>query len=374
VLRTFEELEQARALWGEWSRPDADLDFFEVVARSRPEVSRPHVLLIAREDKRLGMVVGRLERIPLDCTVGYRAIYKPLVRSITIVPGGVVGSDDPEVLTALVDELRAALKRGEADVVTLVHVPMDSLLHRAVIETSGPVFRQHAARTDPHWTVDVPDSLAEFLSARSRNSRENVKRYSKRLVREFGDRLSVETFGSGADIDHLFRTIEPVAATTYQRRLGAGFADTGDQRRLVELGLERGWFRAWVLSIDGEPKAFWHGIAYQGTFFIGSPGYDPALSKHRIGMFLQMRMVEDLCRDPGIRAIDYGFGDAQYKRSFGDQVQEETDVRLFAPTPRGAWLNLAKSSTLALDRLAKSAVKRAGVAERLKRKARGTAG
>jgi hypothetical protein len=370
VLRSYEELEQARDLWGAWPRPDADLDFFTAVARSRPEVSRPHVLLILRDGKRAGMAVGRLERIPLECSIGYRVVHKPLVRSISIVPDGVAYSDDPDVLAALVQELRAALVRGEADMVDIAHVPTGSLLHRTALEVSSPLFRQHAARIDPHWTAVIPDSLEAFLGARSRNTRENVKRYSKRLLREFGERLSVETFESGADSDRLFGRIEPVAAKTYQRRLGAGFADTEEQRRLVELGLERGWFRAWVLSIDDEPQAFWHGMAYAGTFFIGSPGYDPALAQHRIGMFLQIRMIEDLCSDPDVHAIDYGFGFAQYKRSFGDEFREETDVRLFARTPRGAWLNLAKSSTLALDQLAKSALRRAGVAERIKRAAR----
>ena len=43
-----------------------------------------------------------------------------------------------------------------------------------------------------------------------------------------------------------------------------------------------------------------------------------------------MRMIEDLSRHPTVFAIDYGFGDAQYKRSFADESRDEADVRIFA--------------------------------------------
>ena len=359
-----------RDVWGDWPRPDADLDFFETVVESRAEVVAPHVLLVTRGRERVGTVVARLERVPLDCKIGYRTIYKPLVRAITVVPGGVEGADDSDVASAMIQEFRAELARGEADLVNLAHLPIASPLCRLALENPGSPFRQHATRTDPHWTGQIPASLDTYLRGRSRRTRQNVRRYGKRLLREFGDRVSVEVLRSGADIERVFREIDAVAEKTYQRRLGVGFADTKEQRRLVELGLKRDWFRAWVLLIDGEPRAFWHGMAYHGTFFIGSPGYDPALATHHVGMFLQMRMIEDLCRDPAVFAIDYGFGDAQYKRSFADESRDEADVRIFAPSVRGTWLELSWTASLVLDRIARWVVTRVGIADRLKRAAR----
>ena len=78
----------------------------------------------------------------------------------------------------------------------------------------------------------------------------------------------------------MFRAeVETVAALTYQRGLGVAAADTPEQRALVELALERGWFRMYVLSLGGEPVAFWSGAGYDRTFFIGTPGYDPAFAE-----------------------------------------------------------------------------------------------
>ena len=124
-----------------------------------------------------------------------------------------------------------------------------------------------------------------------------------------------------------------------------------------------------MLSIAGAPVAFWYGLAYAGTFFIGTPGYDPEYGELRVGLYLQMRMMEDLCADPTVHAVDYGFGDAQYKRSFGDTAWEEADVLLFAPTFRAARINAIRTSVVLGTRLAKRALGPERVGQ-LKRRAR----
>ena len=75
-----------------------------------------------------------------------------------------------------------------------------------------------------------------------------------------------------------------VAEKTYQRGLGAGFADTEERRELVKIGLDRGWFRAWLLSIDDRPVAFWQGTAPGPVFFVNSTGFDPAYGSHGVGV------------------------------------------------------------------------------------------
>jgi hypothetical protein len=372
VLRTPAELDEIRDLWAgvPWARPDPDIDFFHAVIDGRPEVERPHVLLLSADGSLVGMAVARLETVPLECKIGYRTLYAPTVRSLTVVPGGVHGAEDPAVAAAVVDELLSALARREADMATLPGLLVGSPLDRAATTRPPRPFRPYARQVKPHWVAAVPDSFDDFLRARSRNTRENVKRYGKRLRGAFGDRLRIDVYGPDEDVDRFLADMEKVAAGTYQRGLGTGFAATLEQRQLIEVGVANGWFRAWILRIDEEPRAFWYGDAYRGTFFIGSPGYDPGLAEFRPGLFLQMRMMEDLCRDPAVSAIDYGFGDAQYKRSFGDVCREEGDVRIFAPSARGAWLNVAVSSSTGLDRLARRVVRRAGVTDRLKRAAR----
>jgi CelD/BcsL family acetyltransferase involved in cellulose biosynthesis len=358
VARTIAEVEGLRSEWTElrWERVDADIDFYLAVLGSRPEVVRPHVLVHRGADRPESMVVGRIEDVELKSSIGYRVVARPRVRSLTVVPRGIAGADTPEAARTVLAALTEALARGEADVLVLPGLPTGSPLYEAARREPRLLRRDHLVETGVHHRLRLPGSFEELLATRSRSTREAVKRYGKRLVRDHGERLSVQVFSRPEEAERLFSDLEAVAAKTYQRGLGVAFADTEGQRTLVRLGLERGWFRAWVLYLAGAPIAFWPGYAYNGTFFIGTPGYDPAYADYRVGQFLQMRMLEDLCADEGVEALDYGPGEAEYKRRFGNESWEEADVLVFAPTARAVRINLVRTAVNGAMRLAKRAL------------------
>jgi CelD/BcsL family acetyltransferase involved in cellulose biosynthesis len=110
--------------------------------------------------------------------------------------------------------------------------------------------------------------------------------------------------------------------------------------------MNRGWFRAYVLYLDGEPISFWHGHVYRGAFFTGIPGYDPAYTDLRVGNYVLFRLIADLCADDAIDTLDFGWGEAEYKRRLSTRSRLEHDVHLFAPTAKGCLTNVARSSLL----------------------------
>ena len=77
------------------------------------------------------------------------------------------------------------------------------------------------------------------------------------MAATFGDELSLEIIREPSQIERLFTDAERIASTTYQRALGAGFADTPERRALTEVALAKGWLRAYLLYVRGEPIAFW---------------------------------------------------------------------------------------------------------------------
>jgi CelD/BcsL family acetyltransferase involved in cellulose biosynthesis len=366
VARSLEQAEAVRPVWETipFERVDADVDFFSTVVRARPEVVRPHV--IVRDDGAGGVVVARVEDIALTVSFGYRSIARPRVRALTVVPGGVAGVASQRVAQQLTDDLRAVLAEGEADVLVVPGVRTESALFTA-LESAPFACRGHAVERTTHRRLSLPPTFDELLASRSRSTRESVKRYTKRLLREHEDDLVLEVFRTPAEAERLFRDLETVAATTYQRGLGVAFADNEEHRSLALLGLDRGWFRAYVLSLAGRPIAFWTGYAYNGVFSIGTPGYDPAFAEHRVGQYVQMRMLEDLCDDPEVDSVDYGFGDAEYKRRFSDESWEEADLVLFAPRLRPVLLNALRSGGTGAALLAKRVLGQERAAEVKKR-------
>jgi CelD/BcsL family acetyltransferase involved in cellulose biosynthesis len=130
--------------------------------------------------------------------------------------------------------------------------------------------------------------------------------------------------------------------------------------------MEHGWFRAWVLYVRGAPVAFWPGEAFGGRFRSGIPGYDPAFNQYRVGTYVLMRMIEDLCADEAVTLLDFGFGDAEYKRRFGDRSWLEEDVLVYARRLRPAWVNIVRTSFLGANAAAFALGRRVGVFSRIK--------
>jgi CelD/BcsL family acetyltransferase involved in cellulose biosynthesis len=368
VARSEREVE---ALRDEWQRLDvplvhADPDFFMTVVRARPEVERPHVVHVSSAAGGSALLVARKERIPLETRIGYRTLYRPTVSAITAVLGGVIAAEPGPALEALVESVESSLEAGEADVLVVPSQRVDTPAFEALASLGGTFRRQRFVEARTHRLLELPATFDDFLAARSKKARSGVRYDSKKLLEQFGSELRVETLREPGDFDRIFRDISAISRKTYQHALGAAFTDTDERRQIVRLSLERGWFRAWVLYRNDEPIAFWQGTVYGRTYHSGSTGYDPEYRSNRVGIYLLMRLIEDLCRDPDVDRLDYGLGDASYKRQFSTESWEERDLLIFAPRPRGLHVNLTRTAILASGDAARRTVDRLGLAETIK--------
>lgn len=347
VARSLAEIDMIRDVWQRFQRHLAvDIDYYLTVNELQESVVRPHVVVLYDAGEAVAMLIGSIVDSQLPLTMGYRVLYAPTVRSLTISYGGALGVDSPAIAQALMEEVNRTLVRKEAEMADLNFLKIDSAMHGAARRLPRFFSRDHLHTPNRHYELILPGSFDAYLSSRSRNTRANIQRYSKRLKKKYGDRLSIARFSDEKDIGRMLTDIEAVAKKTYQRGLLKGLGDNERSRRLTSLAAHRGWLRVHILYIDGRPCAFWAGYLHHGTFFIDIPGYDPDYSEDRLGHFLFMKVVEELCEEPLADRIDFGFGDAQYKRSLGTDYWKEDRVFIFAPTVKGALLNMTRTGVV----------------------------
>lgn len=375
VLRSVPELASVRDAWRRLQDDQivADPDFFEV-SQQDPIVVRPHVVLLERSGDVDAMLVGRVERLRLRSRLGYQTVYAPEVRSITVLNGGILGDVDDGGFRRMLACIRGSLADGEADIAIFRYLPVDSPFYR-IASTEVPFLgRQHFADSEVRWELELPESVDDILRLSSGKTRQKLMSYVRKLERTYEGRLAVRRYVRPEEIDDFFRAVEAIAPKTYQHALGVALRDTPVQRERTRLALERGWFRGYVLQLDGRPCSFQYGELYRGRFRLGRPGYDPALSHLRVGTYLLLKAFEDLCADETARIVDFGIGEAEYKERFGTTSVREGNVIVYAPTFRGARLNLTRTALESSIRMTKRVAGRGKLARSLKRRFRERAG
>jgi CelD/BcsL family acetyltransferase involved in cellulose biosynthesis len=371
IGRTAEQLEALRPAWDElpWEREEAAYPYFTARLRARAGVVGPFAAVVYEGVTPVGGLAARIELRRLEAAVGYRAIYAPTVRVLQVVDGG-IAVVSPEAAAALARVVADALGAGDVEVAAVPPLEIGSQLGTAFASLGGPLTRQPLIAPWTRRLLRLPGSFDGFLATRSHKTRKGIRRDARQLEAAFGDALSVEIVREPADADRLVAEVDRVARSSYQRRLGAGFADTAEQRELVRVGLEHGWMRGYLLYLEGKPAAYWLCSPFRRTTLLRTGGFDEAYSEHRVGIYLLMRVIEDSCLDPGLDVLDFGPGDAPYKEQYANEMREERNAVIFAPTFRARRINATRTAILGPTRLAKAALDKTHLTSRVKTRLR----
>jgi Acetyltransferase (GNAT) domain len=371
VVRSISELEEIRSIWTLWNyHPNSDIDLYLLLMQYRHEIVRPHIIVLYRNARPEGMLIGRILSQRLKFKIGYQTVLKPKVRLLNFVWGGTLGNLSRENSEVMVREVLSSLAHGEADLAVFNNIPVDTAIHQAARQVPRFLGRDRFPASQIHRSIVLPASPEEFHARLSRKVRKNQKWEAKKLMQEFGGSVEVQCLRRPSDLERLIDDVEEIAKKTYQRGLGVGFVADDDMRRRLHLDAQDGRLRAFLLCLAGKPCAFWLGTVYQKTFHSGYLGFDPAYKSFSPGMFLTMRVIEDFCshKDSApIEEIDFGLGDAQYKEILGNRSWQDATVYIFGSRLRGLALNVVRTPIVLIDQFAKHALKKAGGLHKIKR-------
>lgn len=328
--------------------------------------ARPFFVQVTRDGVPCLLVVGQLVRGRLRWRLGYRTLQSSPAVTVEVLQGGWLGDVSPPCLEFVCARLYDHLRRGGADAIHLRHVPADSAVHRVFARHPSWLFRDRSPTPSTNWRLRVPESFAEWQRAQPKREREDNKRYDKRIRKDFGDGVRVELLTQEDEIERFAEVVEGIARRTYQRGMEAGFRDTPEARARWRAGAGADALDVRVLWFGDVPIAFCCGFRFDGVLWLEHLGYDPEFRKYRPGMFLLQRAIEDLAAGGAVHAIDFGIGDADYKRRLCDQSRADVSVYLFAPTVRGLWLNSVRGLANCAGRVAERCLDRLGLLSRLK--------
>jgi hypothetical protein len=357
-----------RTEWEDLCRDvNAAVDLYLTIISGSREIERPHAIALKQASLVKSILACRIEKRRIRIPLGYRALWTPTMRLLSVVHGGMLGENSEESAALLIKSASSMLAGGEVDAALFYGIDVGSPLHSQLKRAGGLLTRDLHPEILHRWRMRLPGTYEELYKSRSANTRHNLKRYSKRLLRALGGRLETRTFRGTIEFDSMWSDTEEIARKSHLRALGVGFRNDAEVGKFAQLTASKGWFRAYILYADGEPCAFWNGALYHRTFFTWTTGYDPKLAELRPGTFLLQRMLEDLCSGGDVDEVDFGFGDAQYKRDWCDNDHLQASMLLFAPALKSVSINVYRSAVLGAASAARSYLIKTGLINRFKK-------
>ena len=367
VVRNFEEIESIRHIWEKMQAEEphpkinADIDGYLTISKATGDSLEPYIIVLKESGRPVTMLIGRIDKSRLKCTIGRRVLFNPVLRQLSIVYGGVIGRRTEQIIRVLVIELMKMLRRSEVDAVYFNHLETDSFLYRIIRKEPGLLSRCYLPRIENSWRMKVPEDMDSFYRGLPRKHRNNLRRVIRKLERVYSNKVKVVTYREPGELDVALKTISDISATTYQHAYGLGVVDDQKTRTILSQAALLGWLRIDILYIDSEPAAFQLAMKYGDTYFGDKFGFNPKWKDFRIGTVLFLRITETLCGDPTVAYYDFGSGDAEYKGSYCDTHWAEGSIYIFAPRVFPVFVNLILSITSAITILTGHIVTKLGI-------------
>jgi hypothetical protein len=350
VTKSFEEIEAIRDIWMQMQRDESmpalntDIDRYLSVMESMKETAQPYIIVLYNNNAPKAIVIGRIEAKQIACRVGYVTIFKPSLRCLTILYGGIIGRPSEQMSVIILKELMNTLKQGIIDAVFFNQLQLDSHIYHLTRNITNILCRCFLPVVKPHWQTHLPDSAEAFYRGMSGSRKRYLRRYTRALEKTGSGSVEMVCYRSEDKIDHIISIASEISAKTYKHALNVGFRNDYFTRSLLTKAAKQGKLRAYVLYVGGEPCAFEYGIEYGNVFFPEHIGYDPFFRSCSPGTVLFIKVVEDLIKNSNVRVFDYGFGAATYKERFGTESWPEASVYIFAPRIYPIIINMLRSS------------------------------
>jgi CelD/BcsL family acetyltransferase involved in cellulose biosynthesis len=237
---------------------------------------------------------------------------------------------DSEISAQLLD----LLFHTQVDCAYMDTVPADNPFVKRAIDTwrtSHLVYAPGGAR--PWHLLQIPANSAEYLARMSSKTRSTLRKKAKKLAELAGGELKLTRVELAKEVGGFLTEAVKVSRNTWQHEiLGTRINDSDDERVWCERLAEVGLLRSYLLKAGDRSCAFVQGYQFNGVFHYVELGYDREFSEHSPGTILLHLLIQDLCDHKPPATLNFGMGEADYKRRFGNVQIEDVSILVLRKT------------------------------------------
>ncbi len=344
VASTIPDVEKLRPVWDVWTHsPDTIFDYYLHTLKSDSTVLHPYVVTVYKDEVAQAMLVGQVKKRRVSGNVSFVRIPGPTVRVLEITNGGRLGYQLAAIDKLMASVLLEAIKSDEIDLICFQSLSLHSELFHEVRSLSGflfdvrvPEIRHYSALCLPAPAGNPPST---FAGNAKRKAKHEVRRKTRILQSAFPGKVRFKCFSHHSELDVGIRDAMSVLSSTWQYLVGCSRLNNPQTHEKMKFFARQGWLRVFVLYVDDLPCAFFIGQLFENTFYCQDVGWHRKFAHFSVGSLLTAWAFEELAA-AGVRKVNLGDGDQEYKRRIGCQMCEEGTVHVYSRTLLGICANV----------------------------------
>jgi len=274
------------------------------------------LLCINHKEEIISIAPLRQSRYDIVGPFGYNVIeplgYRGLMPEGGDYTGLILGEKEAECFKLFLNYL---IEHDNWDFIYLYDIPATSAIPDIIYKTSEPITKFEITNGAICPYISLPNSIEILISRLSKNLRQNLRKYQRRLKRDFikVEFKSYEEYGSVNDAMTIFFDL-------HQRRWKLkgmpGVFSTQEVRNfyidVARLFAKNGWLALYFLTVNDEPIGATYSVVYNHKAYFCLGGFDPSYSKYSIGHLLHLKTME-ICIAKKIKEYDFLKGGEPYK-------------------------------------------------------------
>jgi hypothetical protein len=219
-----------------------------------------------------------------------------------------------------------------------------------------------------HYALSLSGTFEEYVKALSSKARHELLRKTRKFSTFAAGTLECRIYTRPEEMAEFHTLALSVACMTYQAKwLHAAIPEGPEYRAQLEEEAAEGHVRGFLLFHGGQPIAYGNCLARGGVLDYLQTGYDPEYRKWSPGMVLLHEMLEKLFAEGSFQWLDFGSGDARWKRTYATRDTRCANVYYFRWNIRNVFRVCLHCGTDLLEIAFIRVLERIGLKERLKR-------
>ncbi|MDQ3815120.1 MAG: GNAT family N-acetyltransferase, partial [Armatimonadota bacterium] len=197
----------------------------------------------------------------------------------------------------------------------------------------------HVTDAEACPVLTLPATWDEYVRSLGKNMREQIKRYPKRLEKQFA--VQYELAQDEAAVQRALTDLFRLHGKRWRARGQTGVLATPRRqkfhRAVCAAFLRQDWLRLWTLRCDGEAACVLLNYFYGGRYYFFIGGFEPELMRWSVGTCLFAKAIQHAIEEDATE-FDFLRGEEEYKYRLGAINRAYKTISWFQDSPRGRLL------------------------------------